>query len=342
MTSTSARRWTPGDFGDAMARYVEAHADHVRISGDKIESEAFYRDGDNESALAVWPERGAWADARAGVSGGARDFARVVARMDFGEFMRTYGGEASGAPAARVQRGPDPREQVERRQRFVREARAFFDELVTVDEVPSVVAWLESRGFDVARVVDAGVARAIPAGLRMPHWARQAGRPWIGTWDLVLPFFDARGTLQGLHARATVATAPTKTTSPGGQSTKGLCLADQLGRVLLGGAPSAAAHVMRVSAGGGDGVVIVEGAPGFLAHAIESSDADEGAPAVIGITSGGWSADHAARIPDGARVLVDTDHGDKQGDGDRYAADIAASLAGRGVTINRIKREPRE
>lgn len=77
-----------------MVAFVEARAERPRRFSDGIESEAFYRGGDNERSLRVWAERGAWADARRQVSGGARDFARIVAGMTLGEFMARFGLEA--------------------------------------------------------------------------------------------------------------------------------------------------------------------------------------------------------------------------------------------------------
>jgi len=73
-------------------------------------------------------------------------------------------------------------------------------------------------------------------------------------------------------------------------------------------------------------VIIAEGEPDFLTWAVSSSDANDRPPAVLGVVAGAWSADIAARIPDGSRVVIRT-HRDAAGDA--YAAAIRDSLAGR-------------
>ena len=116
-------------------------------------------------------------------------------------------------------------------------------------------------------------------------------------------------------------------------------MADTLACGLLAGDSGARAHVERVSRSTErPAVVVVEGLPAFLAWCADASDADEDAPAVLGILSGSWTAEHAARIPDGARIVIDTDHGDKNGDGDRYAARIASTFEGRPVDLLRMTR----
>ena len=72
-------------------------------------------------------------------------------------------------------------------------------------------------------------------------------------------------------------------------------------------------------------VIIAEGEPDFWELA--SWRWPDGArPMVLGTYSGGWSPALADRVPDGCRVVVCT-HDD--GDGDKYAADIAASILAR-------------
>ena len=66
------------------------------------------------------------------------------------------------------------------------------------------------------------------------------------------------------------------------------------------------------------GIVIAEGGPDFITWAVESSDADEDAPAVFGIGSGAWTPEHAARVPDGYIVTIAT-HDDEAGDRKRVA-----------------------
>jgi len=79
-------------------------------------------------------------------------------------------------------------------------------------------------------------------------------------------------------------------------------------------------------------VVISEGLPDFLSWATNYSDADTDAPAVFGVTSGSWTPELAARIPDGCRVLIAT-HLDKAGD--RYAEKITATFQSRNLELHR-------
>jgi hypothetical protein len=70
---------------------------------------------------------------------------------------------------------------------------------------------------------------------------------------------------------------------------------------------------------------IVEGVPDFLTAAtMLKGRAPE--DAVLGIISGSWTQQFAARVPDGAHVAIAVHH-DKAGEA--YTERIAASLAGR-------------
>lgn len=71
--------------------------------------------------------------------------------------------------------------------------------------------------------------------------------------------------------------------------------------------------------------VIAEGVPDFLTDASVFGEWDQ-APATLGVISGAWSADVAARIPDGCRVVIRT-HGDPAGQ--RYQRQIGESLHAR-------------
>ena len=73
-------------------------------------------------------------------------------------------------------------------------------------------------------------------------------------------------------------------------------------------------------------IVISEGEPDWLTWATRFADSAEDAPAVLGIWSGAWSPEIAARIPSGARVIVRT-HPDEAGDG--YCRAIVSTLLGR-------------
>ena len=74
-------------------------------------------------------------------------------------------------------------------------------------------------------------------------------------------------------------------------------------------------------------VVVAEGEPDYLTWALRVHDTPSvHPPAVFGIESGAWTDDIAARIPDGATVIVWTHHDEA---GEKYAARVAATLARR-------------
>jgi hypothetical protein len=109
-----------------------------------------------------------------------------------------------------------------------------------------------------------------------------------------------------------------KSLAPSGFSVKGLVLADPLAQQLLGGVCPAWWKPREI--------VVAEGEPDWLLWALRQRETDEQGPAVIGIESGAWSPQIAARIPTGASVVIRTHHDEP---GERYAQQIAASLHGR-------------
>jgi hypothetical protein len=187
---------------------------------------------------------------------------------------------------------------------------------------PEVSGWLRSRGLDAGDVELHDLARALPVDLEAPSWARFQDEGWGAQgYRTILPMYDAEGRLSSLRARAVRPVAGPKAVAPTGYAVAGLVLADPLARLMLAGE---ACEIRRA--------IISEGDPDHLTWATHWSDADESAPAVLGIVAGSWTDDLAARIPDGAEVTIAT-HRDPAGD--RYAEQIVASLAGRDVSLRR-------
>lgn len=345
MTSTQREQWSPADFGAAMVAFVLAHAKHARSRRDGVTSEAFYRpQADNPEALRVWIERGAWADARANTSGGAKDFARTVAGMDLVPFMERWG--RGGAPPANA---PPRRDEQAKAARVLAEVRGLWDRCVPVLDDGEVTAYLRGRGLDAGRVVDGDVARALPASGWLPQGAffrrkgSDRGVPWSEAGHrLVVPFFNAQGELSSLQARCIKANVDKSESkmSYGGATTRGLMFANRLARGLLTRHDGARAHVLDVSRTTKPeraGVVVCEGIVNFIAWAIDASDSDPNAPAVFGIGAGkgGWLPAYANAIDDGTRVLVDADD---DADGNAYVNQIVETFAGRGVELGRMER----
>ena len=107
---------------------------------------------------------------------------------------------------------------------------------------------------------------------------------------------------------------------PSGHTAKGLFLADSFGLLLIrSGVPKWWRQSEPPS------VIITEGAPDFLTVATHYG-CTEYAPAVLGILSGSWSDELAARIPTECRVVVRV-HRDEAGE--KYLAAVRRSLSGR-------------
>lgn len=140
-------------------------------------------------------------------------------------------------------------------------------------------------------------ARYLPDGAALPPWAVSKGGTWLETGHRVLvPLWDVRGHLAGIRARAADrAGARPKALPPWGHSIGPVCMATPAARAWLRGGPSP------------DGVVIVEGEPGYLLWAA----ACPASVAVLGIVSGSWSAEWSARVGElPAVVVLDHDQGE--------------------------------
>jgi hypothetical protein len=183
------------------------------------------------------------------------------------------------------------------------------------------------RHLRPAAIEDFNLARALPVSGWLPGWARCRGRTWRDTQHrLVVPLFGPSGSIESLHARTLVPSQDyPKGLSPAGVSVGGLVMANALAQLMLAGTPlsdgSAASLLI-----GQTGLVITEGVPDFLTWSSHFSDANENAPAVLGIISGSFTSEIAARIPDGCRIAVRR-HGDAAGE--KYAAAIVEELAPR-------------
>ena len=229
-----------------------------------------------------------------------------------------------------------------------------------VDPAGDAAAWLRSRALDPDAVRLLDLARELPDadeldalaaeragilaadglpldGATVPGWAALGRVPWSSGWRLMLPTWGPGGDLVGLRARWCLRDPPKPTF--GGKEIGGTGIAsgpavyaDPVGRWLLERGPGARAGEL---AGDADrnplawrwsGVVVVaEGGPDWLtlATAEPRAVAGKSTAAILGLWSGGWTAELGARLPSGCVVRLALH---KDGAGDGYAERVRATI----------------
>ena len=200
--------------------------------------------------------------------------------------------------------------------------RALWEAATPVTDDAALVSQLAKRCLDPAVIEDLDLARAMPSG-PLPRWAWSAGKTWLESGHrLLIPLWDTEGNMVSVHARTVEKVDPDqqKGLFPSGHSAKWLFFADSFARLLITkGIPSWWRQSEPPS------VIITEGAPDFLTVATHYG-CSEYATAVLGILSGSWSDELAARIPTECRVIVKV-HRDEAGQ--KYRDQICRSLSGR-------------
>lgn len=233
------------------------------------------------------------------------------------------------APAVQRRPVPPPRPPAPPSRPPAAELAALWTATVPVTADDAVAAWLASRGLDPQVVADRDLAYALPPGVGLPPWARIHGQSWTEAgYRCVLPLYGADGAVESVRGRGIVAELHPKTANPAGLQIAGTVLADPLARAMLAG-DATALDLVRVN-----GLVVCEGDPDFLTWTTVRGEADESAPAVVGLVEGGWTDDVAAKVPDNVRVVVRT-HPDAAGD--RYALQVNNTL-GRRCKVLRPRR----
>jgi len=209
-------------------------------------------------------------------------------------------------------------------------AEALWDRAGPVGGDEAAVAWLLGRSLDPVAVEDCDLLRVIPPNLRLPKWAFRRGVSWVASGHRILArVWDAAGRLASVRARSlrTGRGDDAKELAPTGYGTAGLVLADALGVQLLAGCAPDWWTARRV--------IVCEGVPDWVTWASRQRDSQEEGPAVFGIAAGSWTWSTAARIPDGAEVVIRVHHDEA---GDRYAACIR-DLVGKRCRIFRSREE---
>jgi hypothetical protein len=237
--------------------------------------------------------------------------------------------ETGRAPTALRVVPPPPEPEPERDYPPASEVEAVWQAALPVAEVEPAAVALALRGLfpgsDLARAITdssaAGSARPESTWCQqsasgLPGWARYQGRTWLETGHrIVLPVYDHTGAMRSLRAwQVDARTEGPKRLPPAGHRATGLVLANEAALRWL----RAPAEPIRL--------LVAEGEPDFLTLAQAYP-----AAAVIGVGSGSWTQAFAERVPFGSLVAIHTHH---DAAGDRYAAELAKTLASRA----RVKR----
>jgi len=202
------------------------------------------------------------------------------------------------------------------------EVDALWSASVPVGSDPEVAEWFRYRYRFLSvceRIELWDVARALPADLALPGWARSRGGPWNGTGHRILfRLWDHTGQAVSLRARCVDPSVIPKSLVPLGFSVKGLVLSDPLGVQLLSGVIPDWWEPHEI--------IISEGEVDWATWASRQPEVDPQGPACFGVEAGSWSQDIADHIPDGAAVVLRTHH---DAPGQRYAEQIIETLRGR-------------
>ncbi len=174
-------------------------------------------------------------------------------------------------------------------------------------------ACLVERLIDPDTVTLRDLARVIREDQLLPRWARYRGdgepRTWLETGHrLLCPTYDASGELRSVKAWRIRSGETPKRLPPAGHRGTGLVLANPAAVRMLKGEKSPIQ------------LVISEGESDYLTWCTRIVEP------VLGVFSGSWSTEFAARVPLGSEVIVRTDMDQA---GEKYAQGIIASLKGR-------------
>ena len=246
----------------------------------------------------------------------------VLGRADVAKAVRR--GKLKVPPrSSTAQATQEPRED-DRQKPYLNSSRLFeflFYPCRETSRCKYVADYLRDRGLDPARVDELELARALPMQQECPRWARIKDIDWwAGCYQLLVPMCDHNAVDLNVRARRIV-DGGLKTVVPKGYRVSGLVFANIDARRMFNphlrhGALPPDKELM---------VIIAEGEIDFLTWATRPVP-DHQVWAVIGVDSGSWTPEIAARIPDDTTVVIRTDHDDA---GDRYAKKIIGTLGSR-------------
>lgn len=240
-------------------------------------------------------------------------FARYFAAVDLAEPSRVSSRPAPAPPKWSPPKLTD--EQAALAERHAEQARATWAECVPIVEAVEVADYLAARNVDPAKVAAHGLAMALPSSP-----TTELGRAWLREGRrLVVPLYDVNG-----HLRELVGRLPTfepgdriKSRAPTGAQVRGLLFATRAARLMFA--------TRAWFEGASRTLTIKEGEIDYLQTALRGLGPE--AEAVVGIRSGSWTPEHAARVPSRSTVYVYTDN---DGQGEKYASRVVDTLSARG------------
>lgn len=190
----------------------------------------------------------------------------------------------------------------------------FWSECGSVQNEDAVKRILEQRGLEPREVDNYELAKAITSKQWLPQWATYQGNTWrFSGHRLVVPVYDHDGIMRSVRAWDVEGKAEAKRLPPAGHKATGLAMGNSRAVSLLS------------KKQGPCRIIVTEGEPDFL-----SASSKWFYIPVMGLISGTWSADFAAKIPLGSEVVVMTHH-DKAGD--KYAEIVKSTVKNRAVVL---------
>jgi len=86
------QKWNSSDFSQAMLTAIERSADprYLKRNHDKITFNGFWRNG-NRPNVCAWLDKATWSDAKTGLGGSCKEFAKVAFDLSLPQFMLKFG-----------------------------------------------------------------------------------------------------------------------------------------------------------------------------------------------------------------------------------------------------------
>lgn len=202
------------------------------------------------------------------------------------------------------------------------EVQALWDQCLPVDQVDlddTAAGFLVARQYGPPNALAAlDVVRVMPTHIRTPWWWPQS---WRESWRLVIRAHDANGVVVGMHARAVDDATPKTRWGMTAKKKGEPALAEYRQSLFLG----VRGHDLLAGQVPDDVVVWVgEGLTSCVNASLQLASRPRSV--VVTAASGGFAALGSLKWPANATVFIGTDDVDKDGTGNRYAAQILRTL----------------